>query len=135
MQLEEILLVDDSEADNFIHRRVITKAACANRVAVCEDGQEALDYLASTRDAVPPRPSLIFLDINMPRMDGWEFLKAYESAGQANSPVVVMLTTSCNPDDRSRAESYSSVSAFLSKPLSRESLGAVLQTLFPAHGC
>ena len=132
--LEEILLVDDSEADNFLHKRVIKKVGCSARVEVREDGREALEYLDSTRGTDPPLPSLIFLDLNMPAVDGWEFLEAYQKRDGRRPPIIVMLTTSHNPDDRTRAESHSCVSDFLTKPLTPESLQAVLDKFFPNRG-
>ena len=132
--LEEILLIDDSDADNFLHRRVIDKVGCTNNVEVRENGREALEYLEETRANAPSRPTLIFLDLNMPWVDGWEFLQTYEATDGRKPPVIVMLTTSHNPDDRARAEAHSSVADFLLKPLTKESLRQILQKHFPDHG-
>jgi len=132
--LVEILLVDDSDADNFLHQRVIKKLGCTNHVETCENGREALDYLESTKGSEPSRPSLIFLDLNMPAVDGWEFLARYEEADGRQPPIIVMLTTSHNPDDRTRAEAHPSVSDFLIKPLTKDSLREVLHKFFPSHG-
>lgn len=133
-RLEEILLVDDSEADNFLHQRVIKKLGCVDRVTVCEDGQEALDYLSGSDGSPPPRPDLIFLDINMPRIDGWQFLEEYARGSGVRCPVIVMLTTSTNPDHRAQAERNDALSAFETKPLTADSLRAVLHRFFPDRG-
>lgn len=133
VQLEEILLVDDNEADCFLHRRVIRKLHCAKRIVAVEDGQECLDYLTTEHDGQLPRPDLIFLDLNMPRVDGWQFLDRYESSSIEHRPVIVLLTTSLNPDDELRASAIESLSGFQRKPLTTNRLRDVLSRYFPDH--
>lgn len=132
-KLKTILLVDDCQATNFIHRLVIDNYGCAETVVECRDGAQALDYLRSGVDK-HPQPELILLDINMPVMNGWEFLEAYENlpSKQKAGVVVVMLTTSQNPDDRSKAEERGLVSEFTLKPLDEEKLEAVLKKYYPS---
>ena len=65
-KLKNILLIDDSKADNFIHERVINKAEVAEKITVTSGAREALDYLSTSVDGIYPNPELIFLDINMP---------------------------------------------------------------------
>lgn len=119
-----LLLVDDDDATNFIHKYVIEEAEFAENIKVVENGKEALDYLISTNESGYLRPNLIFLDINMPVMDGWEFLKHYKQLGkdQQGHMMVVMITTSLNPDDKDYAESTGAIDHFMSKPLTVEML-------------
>jgi len=70
-QLNCILLIDDNDDDNFYHRIILSEAGVTKRIEVAETGYEALDFLQRIQQA----PELIFLDINMPRMNGWEFLQ------------------------------------------------------------
>ena len=72
-----VLLVDDAEADNFLHRRAVEAAGLAAEIVTRLDGQTALDYLGDPDTTEPP--ALILLDINMPGMTGWEFLDAYRA--------------------------------------------------------
>lgn len=128
MKLDCILLVDDNADDNFYHERVIRKADCCHRVVSKTTGAEALEFL----DACTELPDLILLDINMPGMNGWEFLEAYRTRMTDPSKVViiVMLTTSINPDDYER--SVGLVSDFRTKPLNREMLLTIIGEHFDA---
>jgi CheY-like chemotaxis protein len=115
VKLKCIMLVDDDEPTNVLHKRVIEKAGVAEEVLIAYDGDEALEIFY---DDSPP-PELVFLDINMPRVNGWEFLEEYDKLPEEKKAqaVVVMLTTSLNPDDLERARNYNGVTKFLRKPL------------------
>ncbi len=131
-KLETVLLVDDCEATNYIHRIVIEGYGCAQSVVACANGQQALEFLCDGSRAYP-QPELILLDINMPVMNGWEFLEAYQAlpAEQQGGAVVVMLTTSGNPDDYQRAEQLPAVAGYTSKPLDAGKLEAILAQHYP----
>ena len=134
LKLKSILLVDDDEAANFLHTMIIKQLDCTENIITKENGVEALEYLTSTIDGIYPQPDLILLDINMPIMDGWEFLEEYEKLkdDQLAKSVIVMLTTSLNPDDRKKAEVIPDISGFISKPLSRIKLEDTLEKHFKA---
>ena len=131
--MKKILLVDDYDADNFLHRMVIEKYGCAEIIEICRNGSEALDYIKAGLAAGESLPDLIFLDINMPVMNGWEFLEAYEGLtdGRSGGTVVAMLTTSLNPDDRARAEKSADVKYFAYKPLTADKLTEILTKFYP----
>ncbi|GAB3332076.1 response regulator [Marivirga atlantica] len=132
-QINCVLLVDDDEATNFINQMVIEESCCAEKIVVRESGFEALEYLTSTENGEHPQPDLIFLDINMPGMDGFEFLEEYEklTTEQKGKHVVVMLTTSVNPDDKDRAAKFKEVDQFMHKPLTSEMFVEVMEKHFP----
>ena len=104
-KLNCILLIDDDKPTNFINEVVIKQLDCAEKIVVVQNGSEALDYLKSKDDGEHPQPDLIFLDINMPAMNGWEFLEKYTELDkkQHGKVVVIMLTTSLNQDDEKKA--------------------------------
>lgn len=131
-KLKNVLLIDDSESDNFYHQRKIRKMGITDNIHICYSGQEALDFLKSELEGVHPQPTLIFLDINMPGMNGWEFLEEYEKLelAQQGEVVLTMLSNSIDERDKFRADKYKAVQGFYSKPLSDEYLHSILEQHF-----
>lgn len=126
MKLDCILLVDDDLATNFINQRIIKAAGFNVNVETCASGVAALDYLLE--DSSKPQPGIILLDINMPEMDGWEFIDQFEKIPEEKRKdiVLAMLTTSINPDDESKAREKGIVTNFISKPLRKEHLESLV---------
>lgn len=120
----KVLLVDDNEADNVYHNRVFRKLGAEERLVVYDSSQEAMDFLKDETQAASI--DLVFVDINMPVMDGWTFVERLDQTG-FEKPVV-MMSSSMNPDDHSRAMSYRCVQEYLIKPLTREVLGELLKS-------
>ena len=123
-----ILLVDDDESDNYFHKMVIQDAGVCNQIKVATDGRNALDYIKKSGKANHsqelPKPNIIFLDINMPGMNGFEFLEEYQKLDEnlKSEIVIVMLSTSVNPDDYKKAMGFEEVREFHNKPLTVELL-------------
>ena len=134
-KLNCILLIDDDEPTNFLNKMTLEQSGCASYVQIAQGGQEALDYLVGCGQGDSPRPDLIFLDINMPAMDGWEFLEKYRHLlPEQKAPVVmIMLTTSLNPDDEAKARAIPEVSGFENKPLRIDRLRELLRNYFPTR--
>lgn len=132
-KLKRVMLIDDYEADNFLHEMLFEEMDCAEDIVTKLNGREALDYLTTPQDGELPTPDLICLDINMPVMNGWEFIEAYDALDEdmRGGVVLMMLTTSLNPDDRARAEDKGCIADFVSKPLTRDSLANLLSKHFP----
>ena len=116
------MLVDDNQNDNFFHEREIKKNNPANVVISKTSGIKALEYLRSKKENKDPHPDLIFLDINMPDMNGWEFLQEYNNLDKKlqSQAVIIMLTTSQNADDKTKAMKWSFVSDYITKPLTKD---------------
>ena len=130
-----IMLVDDNRDDNFFHERAIKKNNPATIVVSKSTALEALEYLRSNR-AEDRHPDLIFLDINMPGVNGWEFLEEYNRLDRElqSRAVVIMLTTSSNPDDVAKAKVWPCVSEYRIKPLTHDVVKELIAKYFHGYG-
>jgi CheY-like chemotaxis protein len=131
-KLNCVLLIDDDKATNFINERVIKKLDCTKRIVTVYNGAEALEFLSIEENGNLLQPDLIFLDINMPVMDGWELLEHYRKLHENKKAKVVllMLTTSLNPDDVKKANRIEEVKGFKNKPLTIEMMQDILKAYF-----
>jgi len=120
--LRRILLVDDDTVTNMLHRRVIERSGQTLSIEIATDGQEALDILNADIAADRPFPELVFLDINMPGMGGFEFLEHYARLSKVpkGQMIIVMLSTSLLAADHARVEADPNVHSFCEKPLRSE---------------
>lgn len=135
-KLNCILVIDDDEPTNFFTNMIIEESGLVKHVKVVQSGPEALEYLHKSEsgdDENYPSPDLIFLDINMPAMDGWEFLEEYKQIKKGHhfdKVIIVMLTTSLFPEDRSKANQMNEISGFENKPLTAENFERIIKKHF-----
>ncbi len=122
------MLIDDDDSTNFLNKIIIRQANCAKEVISKISGQDALTYLQQEvkEGSVP---ELILLDINMPIMDGWDFIEKYAELDINKQSRVVMLTSSVNPEDENKAKGIAAISGFRSKPLSNQMLSEIISSL------
>lgn len=127
-----ILLADDDPDDRLLTRDAFDESRLRNELDMVEDGEELMDYLYSrgnySGDAARPRPSLILLDLNMPRKDGREALKEIKSDPELRSIPVVVLTTSKAEEDIFRTYDLG-VNSFIIKPVTFDGMVNVIRTL------
>lgn len=124
--LETAMVIDDEPFDQKMYRRIIERSGLVKRIISFQMADEALAYL---RSPGAPKIDVIFLDVNMPRMNGFEFLaSATRDLGPNFARLcVVMLTTSLDPADRHRAERFDIVREFINKPLTIEHIRHVAE--------
>jgi CheY-like chemotaxis protein len=124
--LGTILCVDDDPITLMLCKMVITKASFSNEIATAKNGQEALKYFDAfkTIGTTKNKPQLIFLDLNMPVMNGWEFLESFNTQEYLDyhDTKVIILSSTIDPDDLEKSKKYPMVIDFLSKPISKEML-------------
>lgn len=131
-KLNCVLLIDDDEPTNVLTQMIIEESGHTTHIEVAQSGQEALEYLLKTKDnnTDSPSPDLIFLDINMPAMNGWEFLEEYKKLDLERKVIIVMLTTSLFPEDKTKADEMKEISAFENKPLTEENFEKIFNQYF-----
>jgi len=140
-KLRNILLIDDDEITNFIGYDLITSMGITESVSVAVSGQEALDYLKNAyKDAANEAsntPELILLDMNMPEMDGLEFLEKINSiiSGSRPLPVIIMLSTSFVEGDIAKAFAMNPmVKDYFEKPLTEEAIMHIYNSYLSDRG-
>lgn len=128
--LKNILLVDDDKVTNLMHRRLIKHTGLIDEINVATDGAAALEYIEARDAAGDPLPELILLDINMPRMNGFEFLENYAVLPdqiRKSSTLIIMLSTSVLRADHDRATADPNVYAFVNKPVKSDDIVGFVQ--------
>ena len=128
-RINEIMLIDDDLATNYLSKYIIDDVGCCENLSVHDMAQDALDDLSRRIENNDRLPEVIFLDLNMPRIDGWEFLEIYETLDLSQYsmlPDIYVLSTTMNPQDRLKAESINAVSRFYAKPLTEQILTEVM---------
>jgi len=115
--VNKTVLIDDSDIDLFIQRRFLEVYNFSNQLYLYKSAEEALDWLKNINGE--PAPDVIFLDLNMPEIDGFSFLKNFEDLPEkvTTKSKIVVLTSSNNVKDREQAFSFTNVIQFITKPL------------------
>ena len=122
-KVAHILLIDDDNTTNFFNKIVIKKADVCDNVHSVLTAQDAVEYLQARYVGGQPLPDVIFLDINMPEMNGWEFMEVYTGLDIPKDNIsIYMLSSSQNDEDVQLAKSHPLITDFLKKPLNASQL-------------
>lgn len=135
-KIDRVLLVDDDEICSYLHQLLMEEADVAKEFKHISDPRVALKYMLdyySTQPAIKPDcPDLVFLDINMPGIDGFEFLEELDQLSEVDQTkfLIIMLTVSDHPNDKEKVDSMGNkIAAYLNKPLLEEDIQKVLSLL------
>lgn len=123
-----ICLIDDDRIYQFTAKRIIQLVNPLQKILIFSNGKEAIDYFAQQAINDADLPDLIFLDINMPVMNGWEFLEAYSLVKTAlvKQISIYMVSSSVDEKDKIRSKSFD-VKDFIEKPIDKEMMVEILQ--------
>ncbi len=124
-----IMLIDDEAIDNFVNEKLIKHYFFSDKVYIHTSAKSALEFFINIdkMENIPETliPEYIFLDLNMPMIDGWGFLQEYEKLDLSFDCKIVVLTASVDPNEKERAKRFKNVVGFYSKPLSEEQLSSL----------
>jgi CheY-like chemotaxis protein len=130
--LDTILFVDDDPITLMLCKKVISKAAFSNHIITAQNGEEAINLFRNLLDdSEKTVPELIFLDLNMPIMGGWEFLEEFSKPTfkQFHNIKVIVLSSTIDPEDLEKIKEFPMVMNFLPKPISLSMLNKVAEAL------
>ena len=132
-KIKTIVLIDDDNDTNIYNEFILSDTGIVENIVIFQNGKTALDFLTKKDNTGHyPQPEIIFLDINMPIMNGWEFLVAYEkiTAEQRAGVIITMLSSSMNPDDKIKAEKMDIINGFINKPLTEMKFNELIDDFF-----
>ena len=133
--LQKVICVDDDPIALLLSKLVISKANFASQIITCMNGEEAMQYLEKPEtieeNTNSEQPLLILLDLNMPVMDGWEFLEQFSTKLQEtySKTKIILLSSSIDPNDIKKSKDFSMVVDFLPKPLTKEMLVVISEKI------
>lgn len=127
--IERVILIDDDVNMNFYNEIIIKDTGICTDIIDFQNGKQALDYLKNEAESEYLKRTIIFLDINMPIMNGWDFIEEYTKLpeNQKASAVVTMLTSSLNLDDLNRSKQYEDIKEYVNKPLQKEKVVEIVK--------
>ena len=122
-------LVDDDHISNFLTGKILENAGFCEELIIFQDAHRALLALEDIIRSGGPMPEMILFDLNMPEMDGWGFIERFSSLSISNPLPTFIYTSSIDPSDREKSESYKAITDFVTKPLTIPKLDKIMQML------
>lgn len=125
-KINNVCLVEDDPMQAFITTKMIKMTGLVENIMIFNNGKEAYDKLRAIFVASEKLPEIILLDLNMPVWDGWQFLEEFTKIPNSSNVIIYILTSSSDPADLKRAETYNLSKNYLVKPVTRDQLKTVL---------
>ena len=120
-------VIDDDFMYRFVTKTLISKTSPTTRIIELKDGQEAIEFINQNKDELSQLPDVILLDINMPRLNGWQFLDQLRISNIPKyRPVIYMASSSIDAQDIATAHAYKEITRFISKPIPKEVLSEII---------
>ena len=129
--IKKIAVIDDDDVFTFLTTKAIEKTNLVEVIKVFVNGLDALNFLKENVDNPEALPEIIFLDLSMPIMDGWQFLEEFVKLNPkiGKKIVIYICSSSISPDDFNKAKEISAVTDYIIKPISKEMLAEILTKL------
>jgi CheY-like chemotaxis protein len=130
-KIDKLTIVDDDEAFVFLTREIVEETDMVNNISVFGNGLDAFNFIQSNKNNREELPEIILLDLNMPVMDGWQFLERYvKISPELAKPISVYIcTSSISPNDVAKAREISAVSDYIVKPVTTDNLKSMITGL------
>ncbi len=125
-KFNNVCIIEDNPASVFWIKELMEEANFAEHFLVYNNGQAAFEQLSSSIQDAAKTPDIIFLDLNMPVMDGWQFLQAFTQLKPAKEILIYILTSSVDPEDTIKVLQYKNVAGYLVKPITETELKKIL---------
>lgn len=128
---KNVLIIDNDPIYRNLVQKLILKLDLSEKIFITKDGSESLNYLLKNQNQPGELPDIILLDIEMPVMDGWDFMDMYQSVKNSipKKITIFLVSSSISTDDREKALTYKDISGFYSKPLTAEALTDIFKNL------
>ncbi len=125
--IKKAFIVDDDDILNFVTTELLSKFDPACQVTSFTNPEKAFESLVSINESGESLPDVLLLDINMPKLNGFEFLQKMKMGGLAKKIQVIMYTSSGNPEDKKRSSQFDNVVGYMEKPFSAQAYGKILE--------
>lgn len=126
-----VWIIDDDRIYTFTVQKLIEKGQFAQKIDIFQNGQDALDRLQKITFDTAKYPDIILLDINMPIMDGWQFMDEFVKFVDKSAITLYMVSSSIDPRDKEKAKRYKDIDGFITKPLTIESIKKLMTSNIP----
>lgn len=130
-RIDKVAVIDDDDIYQYLLKKELKSTNIVDKTVVFSDGAKAMEFMRNAKDSPEKLPDVIFLDVNMPIMNGWEFLDEFIKLQPNLSKEIIILIVSSSFDQRDieRANKYSEISDYIVKPVTRNRLVSVLKSL------